>query len=106
MRLETEEHMDTLVRTLGPTSVMRNRVKHPKVGFTHQSGTRSVLNQVNSADNETDEGATFKCRTTNRGFDICSDGDIARLYIFLGLTMSHPSNYRLVYNTIYLKGMR
>jgi hypothetical protein len=81
MKLETEEHMDALVRTLGPTSVMGNRVKRPKIGFPHQAGTRSVLNQVNGADNETDEGATFKRCTTDRGFDICSDGDIARLYV-------------------------
>jgi hypothetical protein len=81
IRLQTEEHMDALVRTLGPTSVMGNRVKRPKIGFPHQAGTRSVLNQVNGTNNETDEGANFKRRTTDRGFDICSDGDIARLYV-------------------------
>jgi hypothetical protein len=73
MRLETEEHMDTLVRMLGPTSVMGNWVKRPKVGFPHQAHTRSVLNQGNCADNETDEGDTFK-----------RHGDIARLYVCYG----------------------
>jgi hypothetical protein len=34
-----------------------------------------------AADNKTDEqGANFKHHTTDCGFDICSDGDIARLY--------------------------
>jgi hypothetical protein len=79
--LETEEHMDALVRMLGLTSVMGNQVKHPKVGFPHQAGTCTVLKQVNGANNKTDEGSNFKCRTTDRGFDICSDGDITRLYV-------------------------
>ncbi len=82
IRLETEAHMDALVRTLGPTSVMGNRVKRPKVGFPFQAGTRSVLNQVKGvSDDDIDEGAKFKRRTTSRGFDICSDGEIARLYV-------------------------
>jgi hypothetical protein len=41
-----------------------------------------VLNQVKGVSgNDIDEQAKFKRRTTGRGFDICSDGDIARLYV-------------------------
>jgi hypothetical protein len=106
--LETEADMDNLVKTLGPTSVLGNRVKRPKLNIPFAPGTRSIMNQV---------VGNFKCnnwkhRTTNFGFDICSDGDIARMYVryerhILGSELSVPLSQLqacLHYNTMWLVG--
>jgi hypothetical protein len=77
LRFETDDDMDSLVKTLGPTSILGNRVKRPKIDRPYAADTRSVLNQVMGSEAR-DE---WKRRTTNRGFDICSDGKIARLYV-------------------------
>jgi hypothetical protein len=74
--------MYAFVRMLGPTFLMGNKVKPLKVGFPYQADMHSVLNQVKGVtDDKIDEGAKFKHRTTGRGFDIYSDGDITLLYI-------------------------
>jgi hypothetical protein len=93
LRLETEADMDNLVKTLGPTSILGNRVKRPKLDIPFAPGTRSIMNQVVG----NFERDNWKRRTTNRGFDICSDGDIARMYVryerhILGSELSVPSN--------------
>jgi hypothetical protein len=77
LRFETDGDMDSLVKTLGPTSILGNRVKRPKIEKPFAAEHRSILNQVMGSD-ERDE---WKRRTTNRGFDICSDGEIMRLYV-------------------------
>ncbi len=92
LRLETEADMDNLVKTLGPTSILGNRVKRPKLDIPFAPGTRSIMNQVVG----NFERDNWKRRTTNRGFDICSDGDIARMYVryerhILGSELSVPS---------------
>jgi hypothetical protein len=93
LRLETEADMDNLVKTLGPTFVLGNRVKRPKLDIPFAPGTRSIMNQV-VGNLERDN---WKRRTTNCGFDICSDGDIARMYIrykryILGSELRFPSS--------------
>ncbi len=85
--------MDNLVKTLGQTSILGNRVKRPKLDVPFAPGTSSIMNQVVG----NFERDNWKRRTTNRGFDICSDGDIARMYVryerhILGSELSMPSN--------------
>jgi hypothetical protein len=85
--------MDNLVKTLGPTSILGNQVKRPKLDIPFAPGTRSMMNQVVG----NFERNNWKCRTTNRGFNICSDGNIARLYVryechILGSELSVPSS--------------
>jgi hypothetical protein len=80
------------VKTLGPTSILGNRVKRPKLDIPFAPGNRSIMNQVVG----NCERDNWKRRTTNRGFDICSDGDIARMYVryerhILGSELSVPS---------------
>jgi hypothetical protein len=77
LRFETDADMSNLVRMLGPTSILGNRVKRPKIDQPYAADTHSVLNQVMGSDKR-DE---WKRWTTNCGFDICSDGEIARLYV-------------------------
>jgi hypothetical protein len=46
LHLETEGDMGNLVKTLGPTSILGNRVKRPKLDILFAPGTRSIMNQV------------------------------------------------------------
>ena len=92
LHLETEADMNNLVKTLGSTSILGNRVKRPKLDIPFAPRTRSIMSQVVG----NLERNNWKRRTTNRGFDICSNGDIARMYVhyerhILGSELSVPS---------------
>jgi hypothetical protein len=61
LRFETDDDMDLLVKTLGPTSILGNRVKRPKIEKPFAAENLSILNQVMGSE-ERDE---WKRQTTN-----------------------------------------
>ena len=80
-RMETETQLENLMKLIGPTIVIGNRIKRMRPGTSFQPLAENDLVNAVVTDPSATPSVLFKRRTTRRGVDICTDGEVLKLYI-------------------------